>query len=231
MIHALHGNLGSPADWDGFGLKDLRAVDLWSWQERFPGISLEEFGERFAGELTDEDSAPVLMGYSLGGRLALQAMAARPDMWRAAILISTHPGLKSEVERTERLLADRQWADRSRNGDWGEFLADWNAQAVLAGQAVNEAGQAGLAGRRAAIADAFESWSLGRQRAMDDLLARCRFPILWVTGERDMRFAALARRLVRDSGAVEWTVVPDCGHRVLLERAGELRKIVTDFLG
>ena len=134
MIYALHGNLGSAADWAAIDLPGLVAVDLWKWQETHPGISLEAFGRRFTESLPADDEAPVLLGYSLGGRLALHALAASPSRWKAAILISVHPGLESAEARGGRVKADQAWADRARQDDWTTFLEDWNSQPVLAGQ-------------------------------------------------------------------------------------------------
>ena len=151
MIHALHGNLGSGSDWTALGIEDLRAVDLWSWQEQHPGITLTKFGEAFAAEVEAIDPQPILLGYSLGGRLALQAMTARPFLWKAAILVSTHPGLASENEREERLETDHRWASRARVEDWAEFLESWNRQPVLA-SSMPSAAQVSLESRREAVA-------------------------------------------------------------------------------
>ncbi|MCB1093472.1 MAG: hypothetical protein KDL87_18185, partial [Verrucomicrobiae bacterium] len=86
MIHALHGNLGQPSDWDRLGLADLSAADLWEWQERVPGIGLNSFGGAYSQSVGRWDSTSVVMGYSLGGRLALHALLARPELWKGAVV-------------------------------------------------------------------------------------------------------------------------------------------------
>ncbi len=229
MIHALHGNLGSPRDWDALGLPELRAVDLWGWQERFPGLSLEEFGRRFADEVAASDSEPVLLGYSLGGRLALQALAARFDLWKAAILVSTHPGLTDDGKKAARRESDRAWARRARELPWSEFLQRWNGQGVLAGQPV-PAGQEKLEERREEIARAFDSWSLGRQEAMEANLADIDLPVLVVAGERDEKFASLSERFRALGKEVEMAVIPGCGHRLPMESPERLGALVRDWL-
>lgn len=229
MIHALHGNLGSPRDWEALALPDLRAVDLWDWQERFPGITLEAFGERFAAEVAASDPEPVLLGYSLGGRLALQAMAARPDLWKAVILVSTHPGLMGAAEKIERRERDREWAGRARELPWEDFLQLWNAQDVLAGQP-NPAGQGELANRREAVARAFESWSLGRQEAVESTSQKVSFPLLIVTGEDDEKFSKLAERFAGVGERIDWKRVPRCGHRVPMEAPERLGEMIGEWL-
>ncbi len=229
MIHALHGNLGSPRDWDALALPDLRAVDLWAWQERFPGITLEAFGECFAEEVAASDPEPVLLGYSLGGRLALRAMAARPDLWKAVVLVSTHPGLTGEAEKNERLERDREWAGRARDLPWEEFLDLWNAQEVLAGQPI-PTGQRELENRREAVARAFESWSLGSREAMTKVLEGVPFPVLIVTGKDDEKFSKLAKRFAGVGERIEWKQVPGCGHRVPMEAPERLREMIGEWL-
>lgn len=229
MIYALHGNLGSPRDWEALDLPGLQAVDLWEWQERFPGISLEEFGEAFSEEVAASgDSEPVLLGYSLGGRLAMQALAARRDFWKGAILISTHPGLTDETEKNSRRESDREWARRVREMPWTEFLESWNAQGVLANQVVS-GGQGELEGRREAVARAFESWSLGRQEAAEERLGTLGVPLLVVTGERDEKFTDLAERFRNCGNGVEVTVMPNCGHRIPMEAPDRLAEVIRDW--
>lgn len=229
MIHALHGNLGSPRDWESLGLPDLRAVDLWDWQGRFPGISLEAFGESFAEEVAAIDPEPVLVGYSLGGRLALHAVAARPGLWKAVVLVSTHPGLTDETEKSQRRERDREWARRARECQWKEFLAGWNEQGVLVGQ-TTPGGQEALEGRREAVARAFESWSLGSQEAMETALDQVNFPVLIVTGEDDEKFSKLAERFSAVGGQIDRKRVPGCGHRVPMEAPERLGEMVGEWL-
>ena len=229
MIHALHGNLGSPGDWEGLELPGLETIDLWSWQERFPGISLETFGRRFTESVVTRDRVPVLLGYSLGGRLALQALAASMEQWKAVILVSVHPGLESEPERKERMIGDRDWAQRARNLPWPEFLEAWNAQPVLAGQVPGRE-MGGLAERREAIARAFESWSLGLQQAMDLELVGCRTPVLVVHGERDEKFGTLASRFTASLPEAEVRMIPGAGHRLPRETPGRLGEVIRTWL-
>lgn len=225
MIHALHGNLGAASDWAAVPFSHPAAApDLWAWQERSPGLSLAEFGARWADEVAGQDAGPVLLGYSLGGRLGLAALAARPEMWRGAVFVSTHPGLIAAEDREARRAHDAAWARRAREEGWDAFLAAWNAQPALAHQAV-PAGQAALASRREAIARGFEAWSLGCQPQMESVLARATCPIWWVVGERDAPYLALARRVAAAAPRVRVLAVPDAGHRLPWERPAALAEI------
>ena len=139
MIYALHGFLGRPDDWtkllpSGALFHSLNALDFfndrsihafWRWAERF-------------NHKAAIDNAPrVLMGYSLGGRLAMHALILQPDLWDAAVIISAHGGLETAEERQQRCLADEQWAIRFENEPWQTLMQAWNTREVFREDAFN----------------------------------------------------------------------------------------------
>jgi pimeloyl-ACP methyl ester carboxylesterase len=50
-----------------------------------------------------------------------------------------------------------------------------------------------------------------------------------VTGERDEKFTALGAELVDSAPNFEHVVIPDCGHRILIEKPDELAEVIRDF--
>ena len=76
MIHALHGAVGMAGDWEGI-LPQARMWNLWTLLERGE-VSLAEAGDMIASEAQDGDS---LIGYSMGGRLALHALLSVKCQW------------------------------------------------------------------------------------------------------------------------------------------------------
>ena len=209
-IIALHGNLGSVEDWDDLGISSLRALDLWT----FSDLSLDELSMFLAEDFVPPGEKPVLAGYSLGGRLALNTIAKFPDRFSAAVILSAHPGLKTEEERTARLVHDEEWALRARNLLWKDFLDEWNSQPVLADCPV-QTSQEPLEPQRGALSQAFENWSLGRQDDLREALESYRNPVLWITGERDPLFTGIAEEMADVFEHFEHHVLPDCGHRTL----------------
>lgn len=155
-------------------------------------------------------SRRVLVGYSMGARLALHALLDGGP-WDAAVLVAPHPGLEPEAERIARRASDAEWAGRALSGDWRDFLARWNVQPVLADSGrlppVSEL-------RRREVARSFIDWSLGAQEALWDRLGEIRCPVLWCAGERDAKFRALAERALPLLPRGELWVAPGAGHRV-----------------
>ena len=233
MIWALHGAVGSAADWRVFAEsvrssgEEIRRLDLWRFLDCCP-MPLEKFGVTLSTEIARIDPEPVIIGYSMGGRLALHALLAKPDMWKAAIIISAHAGLSSESDRSERRKRDAEWSAQALKGEWSEFLSTWQGQAVLDG--VNMPDRNSLRGRRASIARSFVDWSLGAQKDLTPRLSEITAPVLWVTGERDRKFTSLAKQSVPHLQNGRHLSLLECGHRVPWEKPDEFSQEVRAFL-
>jgi 2-succinyl-6-hydroxy-2,4-cyclohexadiene-1-carboxylate synthase len=235
----LHGAVGAVGDWRTFAAAmsvqsiASRAVDLWRFLACEP-MSLTRFGEALNAEANDVSAGRakrVLIGYSMGGRLALHALARDDAPWDAAVIVSAHPGLEDADERRARLAQDAGWAAQAFGGDWQKFLEEWNAQAVLAGEAPRDADEsARLVMRRREIARSFVDWSLGAQEPMWDDLGRIEIPVLWVVGERDEKFHRLGERAVSLMPQARLAVAPGAGHRVPWECGEWFAERVTEFL-
>ncbi len=219
----LHGAVGMAADWRGFA-KNLapaglstRAVDLWRFLDCCP-MSLPEFGKALNAEAQGEISrnrSRTLLGYSMGGRMALHALLENDHPWQAAIIVSTHPGLESEADRAPRRSSDAAWATRALSGNWQQFLHAWNGQSVLGPTPMRDPqASSSLVMRRREIARSFVDWSLGAQDPLWHRLAEISIPVLWIAGKNDAKFLALAQRAVSLMPAAQLVIAPTCGHRV-----------------
>lgn len=219
----LHGAVGMAADWRAFA-KSLaisgissRAVDLWRFLECSP-VPLTDFGKSLNAEASGEvfrGNGRSLLGYSMGGRLALHALLEKDQPWQAAVIVSAHPGLTNESDRTARRASDAAWATQALAGNWQQFLDRWNAQAALSGGPPRDKQASGsLIMRRREIARSFVDWSLGSQKSLWDRLGEISVPVLWIAGENDLKFLALAERAVSLSPSAHLAIAPGVGHRV-----------------
>jgi 2-succinyl-6-hydroxy-2,4-cyclohexadiene-1-carboxylate synthase len=193
-------------------------------------VTLAAWGAWFAEHAAQRDPDPVLIGYSLGGRLALHALLAPTAAWHAAVIISAHPGLPTDAERARRRDADEHWARRFARDPWNGLLADWNGREVFAGGAAPQDRQESDYDR-AALAAALRHWSLGAQDPLTDRLAAIRRRVLWIAGERDARYAALGSAAVLALPRGELRVAPAAGHRVPWEAPQWFQETVVDWIG
>lgn len=235
----LHGAVGAAADWRGFATRlaaaktGSRAVDLWRFLEG-QNLPITDFGQALnadAGGEVFRGGGRALLGYSMGARLALHALLEKNHCWQAAVVISAHPGLESAAERETRRTADAAWAAKALTGNWQEFLADWNAQPILGPTALRDPQAANrLVTRRREIARSFVDWSLGVQKPLWDRLHEITLPVLWVAGENDAKFLALAERAVPQMPRAMLAVAPGASHRVPWEAEAWLTDKVAGFL-
>ena len=198
VITCLHGTHGSPRDWD----------------------FLRDAG--FAIETPPLDAIPergdVLLGYSLGGRLALHALLAGAK-YNRAIFVSTGLGIEDEEARAARRAADEAWARRFESEDFDPVMADWNTQPVLAGPALNRT-------RDDYDPRALREWSSGALPPVVSRLHELTIPTLWIAGARDTKYVAEAKRAASLVPNARLVIVEDAGHRVPWEQQVEFVKLL-----
>lgn len=235
----LHGAVGMAADWRGFAKTmaaagiSTRAVDLWRFLE-CEAMSLPAFGQALNADASGEvfrGNGRALLGYSMGGRMALHTLLEDHHPWQAAIIISAHPGLEDETEKSNRRTADTAWATRALAGDWQKFLADWNSQPIFHAATLRDPqASSSLIMRRREIARSFVDWSLGAQQPLWSRIGNINVPVLWIVGENDTKFLALAERAVSLIPNARLAIAPDAGHRVPWDAAAWFSGRVTSFL-
>ena len=229
MIWALHGFLGAPEDWsrfDGVG-GPWRCLNINSWLERAPaeGSAIDWFGRALAAEAALETSPPWLVGYSLGGRLALNAFAH--GGFRGAVFVSAHPGMRDEQDRLDRRQNDERWAQRFESGEpQSKLIDDWNSQTTLATSLAPARPQLSAQERKIA-AYSLRRWGLAEQSDLRPALAQSKDPSLWLSGARDLKFASEMRSACPPSGI--WKSVAEAGHRVPWDQPGAFANLITEF--
>ena len=231
-LYALHGTLGTPCDWDFLGdnfLGDsLHKVSLFEkWKEP---IKLWEWAADFNASLPikEEGQINILMGYSLGGRLALHALLQNPDLWDGAIIISTNPGLKTEEERTCRLHDDLKWSHQLKNLGWEDFMSLWNNQEVLRGTPQIPRFEQDY--DKKAIANAMTHWSIGLQEDLREEISTLSLPILWIVGANDTKYVQNSESLSFKNPLSSKVVFSETGHRVPWEQPEPFKSSLNHFI-
>lgn len=232
----LHGAVGAASDWRSLAGKlakdgiSTRSVDLWRFLQ-CESVPMPEFGKRLNADAEGEVSRGrrrILVGYSMGGRLALHALL-EGGPWDAAVIISANPGIRDSQEASERRASDTVWATQALTRSWDEFLSEWNSQPVLGGAMRDEREDKKLIQRRREIARSFVDWSVGNQQPLWDRLPGIKIPVLWVAGENDAKFSSIASEAAQVSAHFEVAIAPDCGHRVPWENEAWLAERIRSF--
>ncbi|MBD3222639.1 alpha/beta fold hydrolase [bacterium] len=228
---ALHGFLGDGADWDGFRAAlsmpslTLDAPDL-PGHGRAPHPVPPHFAAwvQWICERLHMATEPVhLLGYSMGGRLALAAAMAEARTGRVAslTLLGATAGLVGRQERDARAAADAERAEALVRDGLMPFLDRWYRQPLF-GPAAETVGVERLVLRRRfgdpeAMADALRSAGTGAMPNLRPGLGSLRIPVLTVAGNRDEKFAALGAEIAAATPRGEFATLDGVGHALLVE--------------
>jgi 2-succinyl-5-enolpyruvyl-6-hydroxy-3-cyclohexene-1-carboxylate synthase/2-succinyl-6-hydroxy-2,4-cyclohexadiene-1-carboxylate synthase len=166
-----------------------------------------------------------LCGYSMGGRLALDAALRIPGRIERLVLVSASPGLADDAEREARRKADFALADRIEADGLEAFVEAWGRQPLFAAQprGVAEIARADrLRNTAGGLAAALRGMSTGVMEPLWSRLGALELPVTLVVGGQDERFRAIAERMAQAIPAAEVVVVEGAGHAVHLERPDAL---------
>ena len=172
-----------------------------------------------------------LVGYSMGGRLALHAALApalKPRIDRL-VLIGASPGIADPVERQARRADDDVLADQVESMTIEQFAERWAQTPVLAGQppAVAAAVHADrLRSTPTGLARALRGLGTGALPSLWERLPEVRAPATLIAGERDEKFRAIATEMARELRDARVAVIPDAGHAVHLEAPAPVAAVI-----
>ena len=169
-----------------------------------------------------EIERPVVVGYSMGGRLALYLALRYPGRCAGLFLESASPGIESEEERASRRAADEKKAKRLESGDFDEFLRDWYRQQLFATLAREEGllRQTMEMRRRndpVELARSLRVMGTGSQPSLWGELEGLIVPALAVAGGLDEKYAAISSRMASINPRIETAIIPGAGHTVHAE--------------
>jgi 2-succinyl-6-hydroxy-2,4-cyclohexadiene-1-carboxylate synthase len=172
----------------------------------------------------------IYVGYSMGGRLCLRLALDHPELVQALMLVSTSPGIADPVERAARVEADALLADSVERDGVHPFLAAWLAQPMFAGV---PADAPGLTDRRKLTAEflaaCLRRLGAGTMDPMWNEISSLAMPVMLVTGSRDERYAAIARRMLERMHVGVSLVQLDGGHALPLEQPAVLGGLIAAF--
>jgi len=257
----IHGFLGSPDDWSAFET----ALQKIPHAPRTVRADLVEVARGLIAAGTARPTLPMLacallgmlrrdsrlqggfdvVGYSMGGRLALEWMVQGSDGARASadirvLLASAHPGLEDASERVRRAQVDAHLSERlagideaptksDRSSRISALLADWYATPMFTPLTATRAFDGVLKRRREDLesGDAAKCWSAivagcspGTNEPRWGTLQAAGDACLVVTGELDARYFAVVQRSAQLGVATR--MMKDAGHALPIEQPDAL---------
>ncbi len=224
----LHGLLGSGEDWqaciDNLPQFDRMTIDL-------PGHGMSQ--SVLCADLDDccsllnstlsflipSQQPLILIGYSMGGRIAMNGIARNcfPDLnIYSAIIEGGNFGLQTESEIAARFENDQLWASRFEVETIAHVLSDWYMQPVFS--SLNHEQRQTLIAKRsanlgAAVANMLRATSLSKQPYLLPALQQIQIPVYYLFGAKDKKFSHLAR-----SSGLTYRQIEGAGHNAHQEQ-------------
>lgn len=178
-----------------------------------------------------------LLGYSMGGRLALTFAILYPEMIQTLILESASPGLKTSIEREKRQEQDRKLAEKIVAEGIESFVSYWeniplfSSQKTLALEVQKAIRQQRLNNSPLGLSNSLLGMGTGVQPSWWESLTQLDMPVLLVTGALDVKFCKIAEEMKLRLQNSRHVIFDRCGHAIHVEEPEKFATIVGEFLG
>ena len=204
---------------------------------RYPSTPLDFTSHSFRGRLAEIEAAAgegaVLVGYSLGGRLALHAALRAPHRYAALVLVGASAGIEAGGERRARRMADESLAAWIERHAIEAVVERWERRPVFASQppevvAAQRRGR--LSHEPAQLAALLRSAGQGATAPVWERLAELALPVLALTGALDEPYTAAAARMAAALPRGAARSIEGAGHAPQLERPARVADALLEFL-
>ncbi|MBY0518446.1 MAG: alpha/beta fold hydrolase [Bacteriovoracaceae bacterium] len=201
--------------------------EILNWQKEVTGAENLSMAARYlAQRAMSEGVNPVLIGYSMGGRLALQALIEAPGTFSFVIAISAHPGFKETSEKEKRKKEDLIWAKLLLE-DFDLFWEKWNDRGALKGSLVPSIPIVTMETRKQ-WSQMLETMGTGTQDFIPELLnEKINQHLLLIFGENDERYVEFSKLF---PSWIEKKYIPQSAHRIPIDSPEELAQIMAPHI-
>jgi len=228
----LHGFMGSTADWQTVFEKigkyfHCLAVDLPGHGKTkvLPGrysYSMPATAEHVLNILDRERVKKcTLVGYSMGGRLALYLALHFPHRFNRLVLESASPGLTSEADRLARRKRDEMLALKLEHLPFNEFLQKWYDQPLFESLKRHPRFQnifsLRLQNDPRGLANSLRFMGSGAQPSLWEKLGTLQTPTLILAGGLDKKFIDIGSRMKEKIENAQLKIIKNCGHNIHFE--------------
>jgi 2-succinyl-6-hydroxy-2,4-cyclohexadiene-1-carboxylate synthase len=191
------------------------------------------FEERVEEIVAATGPGDALVGYSMGGRLALHAALREPGRLGALVLVGVSAGIEDRGAREDRRRSDESLAEWIERRSIEEVVDRWERQPVFETQLpdLRERQRHGrLSHDPRLLAQLLRSAGQGALEPVWDRLRALCCPVLLTAGEQDRRYASAARRMAAELPDARVRLVPGAGHAPQLEAPAEFVGLLLEFL-
>ncbi len=208
--------------------------------QRYPSVLLRHSEHEREGRIEEILAAAgkvegdvVVCGYSLGGRLALNAAVRDPSRFEAVVVLGAAAGIDEPAQRQARAEADEKLAAWMETQPIDKIVEIWERQPLFADQSERliEAQRPGrLSQDPRSLALLLRTAGQGTMEPVWGRLGTLDLPILALAGARDERYRRATRRIAAEAPRGYAAVIEHAGHAAHLQRPGEFVDALVAFL-
>lgn len=215
---------------------ELLAPDLPGHGRSPAATTLDDAVAAVADTLERSIAPPGLLGYSMGGRLALRVALVAPDHVHRLVVVSAGTGIPDAAERRRRRAADEAMARRMNDLSIDDFLDEWLSNPLVGHDEASsaEATRSDLELRREndtkRLAGALQAFGQAAATDVAGRLGELEMPVLLISGGRDQHYGSRMAEMARRIPTAEHAVIASAGHNVVFDAPEELADVVEDWL-
>lgn len=240
----LHGFTGSAQTWDthrtAFAAYTLFTPDLPGHGANISpdpaDYAIDNAAHSLNAQVATQSSPRVLLGYSLGGRVALTMATEQPRLFDALILESASPGIADDDERAARRAADEALANDLEQRGMAWFVDYWESLPLFASHMRLPAAVRAEQRRQRLQNDphgltlSLRGMGAGVMPPLWDALPTLTMPVLLISGANDAKYTALNAQMAARLPNARHVVVDSSGHTPHLEQPEIFQVSVLEFL-
>jgi 2-succinyl-6-hydroxy-2,4-cyclohexadiene-1-carboxylate synthase len=177
-----------------------------------------------------------LLGYSMGGRIALRFALQHPERLWALVLESASPGIEDDAERVARVQSDETLAQHlERDGlesfiDYWQSIPMWASQASLPQEKRDALRAQRLQNSVTGLANSLRGMGAGADAYVMEDLRRVEVPSLLIAGGLDTKYRDLGLEMHERLPNSSIQVLDGAGHAAHFETPAAFAGAVFDFL-
>jgi 2-succinyl-6-hydroxy-2,4-cyclohexadiene-1-carboxylate synthase len=200
-----------------------------------PTMLLDHREHSFEGRLAEIAAAgaqALLVGYSLGGRLALRAALRDPERYAGLATVGVTAGIEEAAERGARAEADERLASWIEAAPIEDIVAVWERQPLFADQseALIEQQRPGRLGQDPrSLARLLRTAGQGVLEPVWSDLLTFDLPVLAIAGSRDQGYVSAAKKIADTAPNARAQIVEHAGHAAQLQQAAHVAELVAAF--
>lgn len=244
----LHGFTGSRTTWFDF---------VAAASKEFTTIAIDHIGhgrtasptelERYQMDRAVDDLVEVVralgheraiwVGYSFGGRTALQVVCRHPEAVAALVTEGASAGLETEAERAARIAGDERLAQMIEQDGLEAFVDHWGSISLWDSQkqTLSESQRMALRQQRLAqrgigLANSLRGMGTGAQSWLGDQLADISVPVLLTAGRLDTKYVEIAEEMAAAIPDSRVRIIEGGGHAAHLEQPSAFNSVMMEFL-